>query len=186
MESSRVTCPSCGQPNLPGSRFCSSCAAPFPPHCPSCGAENLPGSRFCSQCAAPLAASAPVTAGPRPTTSSPVPSPGVQLTAPTAQAGIEERPKEERRLVTALFCDLVGFTPLSERLDPEEVRDIQDAFFEQMQQQIERYGGTVEKYAGDAVLALFGAPLARNGGKPCTLPRPGPLHSSILPTSTWR
>ncbi|MGH2443015.1 MAG: adenylate/guanylate cyclase domain-containing protein, partial [Chloroflexota bacterium] len=54
----------------------------------------------------------------------------------------------------------MGFTPLSEHLDPEEVRDVQTAYFEQMRRQIERYGGTVEKYAGDAVLALFGAPIA--------------------------
>jgi class 3 adenylate cyclase len=73
---------------------------------------------------------------------------------------LPSRPQEERRLVTALFCDLVGFTPASERLDPEEVRDIQAAYFEAMGTQIERYGGTVEKYAGDAVLALFGAPVA--------------------------
>lgn len=67
---------------------------------------------------------------------------------------------EERRLVTALFCDLVGFTPLSESLDPEEVRDLQAAYFGAMADQIARYGGTVEKYAGDAVLALFGTPVA--------------------------
>ena len=67
---------------------------------------------------------------------------------------------EERRLVTALFCDLVGFTPLAERLDPEEIRDVQAEYFGKMAEQIERYGGTVEKYAGDAVLALFGAPIA--------------------------
>jgi class 3 adenylate cyclase len=62
--------------------------------------------------------------------------------------------------VTALFCDLVGFTPLSERLDPEDVRDIQGEYSEAMSGQVERYGGTVEKYAGDAVLALFGTPTA--------------------------
>ena len=62
--------------------------------------------------------------------------------------------------MTALFCDLVGFTPLSEQLDPEEVRDIQADYFGRMAEQIERYGGVVEKYAGDAVLALFGAPVA--------------------------
>lgn len=72
----------------------------------------------------------------------------------------EAAPSEERRLVTALFCDLVGFTPLSEQLDPEEVRDLQGEYFARMRDQIERYGGVVEKYAGDAVLALFGAPIA--------------------------
>jgi adenylate cyclase len=70
------------------------------------------------------------------------------------------QPQEERRLVTVLFCDLVGFTPLAEQLDPEEVRDLQALYFDVMSAQIERYGGTVEKYAGDAVLALFGAPVA--------------------------
>lgn len=67
---------------------------------------------------------------------------------------------EERRLVSALFCDMVGFTPLSERLDPEEVRELQAAYFEEMNAQVTRYGGIVEKYAGDAILALFGAPIA--------------------------
>ncbi|MGH2448111.1 MAG: ATP-binding protein, partial [Chloroflexota bacterium] len=62
--------------------------------------------------------------------------------------------------MTALFCDLVGFTPLSESLDPEEVRDIQAAYFDAMAALVERFGGTVEKYAGDAILALFGAPIA--------------------------
>ncbi len=68
-------------------------------------------------------------------------------------------PNEERRLVTTLFCDLVGFTPLSERLDPEEVRDIQADYFRAMSAQVARYQGTTDKYAGDAVLALFGTPV---------------------------
>jgi class 3 adenylate cyclase/tetratricopeptide (TPR) repeat protein len=68
--------------------------------------------------------------------------------------------EEERRLVTALFCDLVGFTPLSESLDPEEVRQIQGMYFTQMSAELYRFGGSVEKYAGDAVLALFGNPVA--------------------------
>jgi len=66
----------------------------------------------------------------------------------------------ERRLVTVLFCDLAGFTPLSEQLDPEDVRDIQAMYFGRMSQEIRRFGGSIEKYAGDAVLALFGVPVA--------------------------
>jgi serine/threonine protein kinase/DNA-binding CsgD family transcriptional regulator len=66
----------------------------------------------------------------------------------------------ERRLVTVLFCDLVGFTPLSEQLDPEDVREIQGVYFGRMSQEIRRFGGSIEKYAGDAVLALFGVPVA--------------------------
>lgn len=72
-----------------------------------------------------------------------------------------DRIKEERRLVTALFCDLVGFTPLAERLDAEAVRNIQTRYFESMSGEISRFGGKVEKFAGDAVLALFGIPVAR-------------------------
>jgi adenylate cyclase len=68
--------------------------------------------------------------------------------------------REERRLVTALFCDLVGFTPLSESLDAEQVRLLQTSYFERMSAIIARYGGTVEKFAGDAVLAVFGVPIA--------------------------
>jgi class 3 adenylate cyclase/tetratricopeptide (TPR) repeat protein len=68
--------------------------------------------------------------------------------------------REERRLVTALFCDLAGFTPLTERLDAEQVRELQEGYFEAMSEVITRFGGTVEKFAGDAVLALFGVPVA--------------------------
>ncbi len=66
----------------------------------------------------------------------------------------------ERRLVTVLFCDLAGFTSLSEQLDPEDVREIQGMYFARMSQEIRRFGGSIEKYAGDAVLAVFGVPLA--------------------------
>ena len=68
----------------------------------------------------------------------------------------------ERRIVTVLFADLVGFTPLSERLDPEDVATIQDAYFASVRETIERYGGLVEKFVGDAVMAVFGVPRARD------------------------
>ena len=67
---------------------------------------------------------------------------------------------EERRLVTVLFVDMVGFTGRTESSDPEEVREIQRAYFETVAAEIDRYGGTVEKYIGDAVMAIFGAPRA--------------------------
>ncbi len=68
----------------------------------------------------------------------------------------------ERRIVTVLFADLVGFTPLSERLDAEDVATIQDAYFASVRETIERYGGTLEKFIGDAAMAVFGAPRARD------------------------
>jgi adenylate cyclase len=149
-----VTCGDCGFSNGTGSRFCNECGAPLPVVCPSCGAENGSGSKFCNSCGIKLTGHAPSP----PATDAPV---RVLASRPSAPAPTPNGPAEERRLVTGLFCDLVGFTPLSERLDPEEVRDIQRDYFAAMRSQIDRYGGTVQKYAGDAVLAFFGAPVAK-------------------------
>ena len=71
-----------------------------------------------------------------------------------------ERAREERKLVSVLFVDLVGFTSQSDRADPEEVRDLLQGFHARSKQEIERFGGTVEKFIGDAVMAVFGAPIA--------------------------
>ena len=68
--------------------------------------------------------------------------------------------REERKVVSVLFCDLVDFTSRAERLDPEEVRAIQSPYYERVRAELERHGGTVEKFIGDAVMALFGAPVA--------------------------
>ena len=69
-------------------------------------------------------------------------------------------PSEERKVVSVLFCDLVGFTARSERADPEDVRAILRTYHERLKKEIERFGGTVEKFIGDAVMAVFGAPTA--------------------------
>jgi class 3 adenylate cyclase len=79
---------------------------------------------------------------------------------------VPENPAEavavERRIVTVLFADLVGFTPLSERLDAEDVATIQDAYFAAVRETIARYGGVLEKFIGDAAMAVFGIPRARD------------------------
>ncbi|MGZ8601432.1 MAG: adenylate/guanylate cyclase domain-containing protein [Actinomycetota bacterium] len=80
---------------------------------------------------------------------------GSQLTAAPA-------PTEERKVVSVLFCDLVGFTSRSEHSDPEDVRAIVRPYFEALRQDIESFGGTVEKFIGDAVMAVFGAPTAHD------------------------
>ncbi len=145
-------------------RFCGYCGATLPLLCPACGRAVLPDMRFCGYCGAPISDLPPAVeesdrAAEFVLAVSGRVSAGTSTTSPERSQSLAT-PQEERRLVTALFCDLVGFTPLSEQLDPEDVRDIQAAYFEAMAQEIERYGGTVEKYAGDAVLALFGAPVA--------------------------
>jgi class 3 adenylate cyclase len=68
--------------------------------------------------------------------------------------------REERKVVTVLFADLVGFTSRSERLDPEDVRALLSPYYARLRAELERFGGTVEKFIGDAVMALFGAPVA--------------------------
>jgi class 3 adenylate cyclase len=131
-----VTCAACGSENPAGKRFCGDCGAPLGAACPSCGAENPPDKRFCGDCGAPLGTAA----------------------APAVAA--REAPVAERRLVTVLFADLVGFTPLSESRDPEEVRELLSRYFETTRRLIELYGGTVEKFIGDAVMAVWGTPVA--------------------------
>ncbi|HST15245.1 MAG TPA: adenylate/guanylate cyclase domain-containing protein [Gaiellaceae bacterium] len=132
-----MTCDACGSENPAGKRFCGDCGAPLGSACPSCGAENPAGKRFCGDCGAPLGAAA----------------------APAAPAA-REAPVAERRLVTVLFADLVGFTPLSESRDPEEVRELLSRYFDTTRRLIELYGGTVEKFIGDAVMAVWGTPVA--------------------------
>src|SRR6266487_4122585 len=68
--------------------------------------------------------------------------------------------REERKIVTVLFVDLVGFTARAERLDPEDVRALLAPYHSRLRSELERFGGTVEKFIGDAVMALFGAPVA--------------------------
>jgi class 3 adenylate cyclase/tetratricopeptide (TPR) repeat protein len=70
------------------------------------------------------------------------------------------RPREERKVLTVLFADLVGFTSRSERLDPEDVRALLSPYYTRLRTELEHFGGTVEKFIGDAVMALFGAPVA--------------------------
>src|SRR5438445_5170615 len=79
---------------------------------------------------------------------------GAALTTPAAAQ------REERKIVTVLFADLVGFTSRAERLDPEDVRAVLRPYWERLGEELERFGGTVEKFIGDAVMALFGAPVA--------------------------
>jgi class 3 adenylate cyclase len=141
-----VICAKCGTENLVGARFCMECATPFAATCPSCGAANLPAAKFCSECASPMAGG-PVAVAAR----APAPGPPPPAT-PDAVAA--------RRLVSVLFADMVGFTAWSEGRDAEEVRDLQSRYFETVTEVIVRYGGNVEKFIGDAVMALWGAPIA--------------------------
>jgi class 3 adenylate cyclase/tetratricopeptide (TPR) repeat protein len=139
-----VVCINCGTENPPGKRFCGDCGTPLATGCPTCGATNPPGKRFCGDCGTALgdAASRP---------SSPATPPPSSRTAPAIA---------ERRLVSVLFADLVGFTTLAEGRDAEDTRELLSRDFDLSRDVIGRYGGTVEKFIGDAVMAVWGAPIA--------------------------
>src|SRR4051812_34996245 len=130
-----LSCPACGTANAAGNRFCGQCAAPLAITCSSCGATAAPGQKFCGQCATPLVAAAP--------TSARIPAQG-------------EAPAAENRRVSVLFVDLVGFTTLSEGRDAEDVRELLSGYFDAARTIISRYGGVVEKFIGDAVMAVWG------------------------------
>jgi class 3 adenylate cyclase len=132
-----VNCPNCGADNRAEAKFCNECGSPLALTCPN-GHPVGPTSKFCDECGAP------VRAPQRPAqTATPIPA------------------SSERRLVSVLFADLVGFTTLSESRDAEEVRELLSRYFDTCRQLIQRYGGTVEKFIGDAVMAVWGTPVAR-------------------------
>ena len=146
-----MNCASCGSSNEPGRKFCGECATRLAITCPNCGSANTPGVKFCGECGTTLAAAAN-QGGPAAATASPVGG----AAAPPALAG----PVAERRLVSVLFVDLVGFTTFAEGRDSEDVRETLTRYFELASDIIGRYGGTVEKFIGDAVMAVWGAPVA--------------------------
>jgi class 3 adenylate cyclase/tetratricopeptide (TPR) repeat protein len=135
-----VDCSACGTGNDAGRRFCLECGAPLARACPACGAANPPAGKFCGNCGSPLRAVPADTAA-----ADAAPGPAV--------------PTTERRLVSVLFLDLVSFTTLSEQRDAEEVRELLDDYFRTARTVIERHGGVVEKFIGDAVMAVWGTPV---------------------------
>jgi len=131
-----VNCSNCGTENEPGRKFCKECGSALVIVCDACSAPNAPDSKFCGECGATIGTSA----------------------APPVPAAAT--PSTERRLVSVLFADLVGSTNLAEGRDPEEVRDLLSSYFETARETIERYGGLLEKFIGDAVMAVWGTPSA--------------------------
>jgi class 3 adenylate cyclase/tetratricopeptide (TPR) repeat protein len=144
-----MDCFACGSENAATRKFCRACGASLSQDCQRCGSANDPGDRFCGECGASLAAPA---------------QPPEPITEPQTHRESETNSSyllsEERRPVTILFADIVGFTSLSERLDPEDVRDLTTECFRCLVTESAAQGGVVDKFIGDAVMVLFGAPTA--------------------------
>jgi class 3 adenylate cyclase len=142
-----VHCENCGSDWPEGVRFCGNCGASLERSCAECGAPTLTADqRFCASCGAPLGGASSST-------------PAASVASGQANNGGEQA--GERRLVSVLFADLVGFTPFSESRDAETVREVLEEYFELCSDAIESHGGTVEKFIGDAVMAVWGSPQAK-------------------------
>src|SRR5215210_3532795 len=130
-----MICSSCGTENEQGRKFCGNCGTALSVVCGVCATPNAPGTKFCGEC-------------------------GSSLTSEPAAEIARDTPSAERRLVSVLFADLVGFTTVSESRDAEEVRELLSRYFDTCRRLIGLYGGTVEKFIGDAVMAVWGTPIA--------------------------
>ncbi|MHB8399813.1 MAG: adenylate/guanylate cyclase domain-containing protein [Candidatus Limnocylindrales bacterium] len=140
-----MICSNCGTENPTGSKFCNRCGTSLAAACPSCGTPNPADATFCNQCGARFAAAE---------------APAAAVAPAASDSSASPSPVAERRLVSILFADLVGFTTLAENRDAEDTRELLTSYFDVARDVIARYGGTVEKFIGDAVMAVWGAPVA--------------------------
>ena len=140
-----MTCSRCGAAAPPNARFCTECGNALQAGCRQCGSPLLAGAKFCAECGTPTG----------------VGDANGASAAAAGDAAAPNAPIAERRLVSILFADLVGFTTLAEGRDAEETRELLSRYFELAGEVIGRYGGTIEKFIGDAVMAVWGTPIAR-------------------------
>ena len=134
-----MRCPSCMAENAESRRFCAECGSPLPSQCPACGFENEPAAKFCGGCGKPIGQAGPAAQ--------------ISVSAAT-------RTDAERRQLSVMFCDMVGSTDLSARLDPEDLREIIGAYHRTVADVVRSFDGFVAKFMGDGVLAYFGYPRA--------------------------
>jgi class 3 adenylate cyclase/tetratricopeptide (TPR) repeat protein len=133
-------CPECSEANPALALFCMACGASLAQSCPRCGADVSTSARFCIACGAAVTSKAEAPRAP--------------------DAATAARAAEQRRTVTVLFADLSGFTSVAERLDHEAVKTLIERCLTRFAREVERFGGRVDKYIGDSVMAVFGAPIA--------------------------
>ena len=149
-----MICPKCRTENTDARKFCRECGISLSQNCSECGHENLMGDKFCGKC-------------------------GAKIEIPTDPEILGIQSQGERKHVTALFSDLSGYTAMSEKLDPEEVKEITNRLFGDISKIIGNYEGFIEKYAGDAVMALFGAKTAHEDDPVRAIRAARDIHSIV-------
>ena len=137
---------------MAGAKFCTECGANLPTTCPACGHATIPGQKFCSECG---------TALPPGLTQAREATLAFASGASSVVVPLPRRDPTELRRVSVMFVDLVGYTALTESWDPSDVRDMLGHYFDAARGIVDRYGGTIDKFIGDAVMAVWGTPVAR-------------------------
>jgi adenylate cyclase len=181
-----MKCPSCGFENPPNFKFCGECGSKLKNICPNCGFENPPNFKFCGECGTQLQAKPQKEEIKKPKMQEqkqekqwqkeiiekpPAEEEKKKLLLEEKENGkkqiIEEvlpseekQTETERRPISVLFADISGFTSLSEKLDPEELQFFIGDVLRKLADIVKKYGGHVDKFIGDEVMALFGAPVA--------------------------
>lgn len=147
-----MQCPECQFENREEAEFCSECGHKFELSCPDCGNSIKAISKFCDGCGCKLDPPIEILNYVSETKTPPL-QPAVDI-EPNDVAPIDG----ERKHVSVLFSDLTGYTAMSEKLDPEEIKEITSRIFEKVSKIVANYDGFIEKYVGDAVMAIFGVP----------------------------
>lgn len=162
-----MNCSCCGCEVQSGFAFCPKCGMKQPNACPGCGYACAPDFAYCPKCGALVGGALNDRGQARPSR----PTAPVRASSPPLAPAVDPhqafRPQPDRidneanrRTITVLFADLSGFTAMSERLDPEVMQTLQNELFEELTEAVQGFGGFVDKFIGDALLALFGAPAA--------------------------
>ena len=150
-----MKCPKCQHENPEENKFCRECGTELLLDCPQCGAEVLADDKFCGKCGQKR-----------------------DKAVETEEEAVFES-EGERKHVTVLFSDLSGYTAMSEKLDPEEVKEITSRIFGEISTIVSKYDGFIEKYAGDAVMAIFGVPKAHEDDPVRTIRAAREIHALV-------
>lgn len=156
-----MKCPKCQFENPEGMKFCGECGVKLEKTCPKCNSSNPPGFKFCGECGQNL--TLPSEPPPKDLSLDEKIN-KIQRYLPKGLTekilGQRDKIEGEHKQVTVMFCDMEGFTPLVERLGPEEAYSIMDQVYEILIHKVHDYEGTVNEMTGDGIMALFGAPIA--------------------------